>query len=362
LSTENADDDASVSLGMDRSSTCKPGSAACTDRLDLTMSKGGVMCLIIFAVGYSMVMLEDQYVPIRTVPMFLPPTRSLAMDALVLRALRSATRLTNRARAYGSLGIAFNKSVPMTLATGMIWFILASEYKSRSASLALVSAAARHNLLEFSEVRHPRTSSPTHTWSGAHWAEGGGSVGQVFLFLLVAMVYISTMEQMQVFESIKIWMLERGFGLKGMYWMCGLMAFLLAPFADSLTTALLVGAVCARGCAFDRPLPPDARRLVHTEVITIQCSTQTSPPPRSDASQVAMKLMGANKDYVAVSCISIVVACNAGGVISPFGDVTSLMVWQKEKLSFFAFFKLLLPGVVNWLVPAGIMVRLPSPT
>jgi len=72
--------------------------------------------------------------------------------------------------------------------------------------------------------------------------------------------------------------------------------------------------------------------------------------------------MDTNKDYVVVSCISIVVACNAGGVISPFGDVTSLMVWQKEKLSFIAFFNLLLPGIVNWLVPAGIMVRLPSPT
>lgn len=71
--------------------------------------------------------------------------------------------------------------------------------------------------------------------------------------------------------------------------------------------------------------------------------------------------MGTNKDYVVISCISIVVACNAGGVISPFGDVTSLMVWQKEKLRFLTFFKLLVPGIVNWLVPAGIMVRLPSP-
>ena len=152
LSTENGDEDASGSFGMDRSSTCKPGSAACADRLDLTTSKGGVMCLIIFAVGYSMVMLEDQYVPIHTVSMF-------HARALILRALRSATRLTKRARAYGSMGIAFKKSVPMSLATGMIWFILASEYKSRSASLALVSAAARHNLLEFSEVRSPGSSA-----------------------------------------------------------------------------------------------------------------------------------------------------------------------------------------------------------
>jgi Na+/H+ antiporter NhaD/arsenite permease-like protein len=73
--------------------------------------------------------------------------------------------------------------------------------------------------------------------------------------------------------------------------------------------------------------------------------------------QVVMNLMGTNKQYVVCSCISTVVACNAGGVVSPFGDVTSLMVWQKGKLSFLDFLKLLLPAVVNWLVPAFIMVR-----
>ena len=35
--------------------------------------------------------------------------------------------------------------------------------------------------------------------------------------------------------------------------------------------------------------------------------------------------------FVAVSCISIVVAANAGGAFSPFGDITTLMVWQKDK-------------------------------
>jgi hypothetical protein len=67
LATEEGDDEA-TGVGMDRSSTCLPGSAACLDRLDLTTSKGGVMCLVIFAVAYSMVMLEDQYVPLPHAP------------------------------------------------------------------------------------------------------------------------------------------------------------------------------------------------------------------------------------------------------------------------------------------------------
>ncbi len=35
--------------------------------------------------------------------------------------------------------------------------------------------------------------------------------------------------------------------------------------------------------------------------------------------------------FIALSCISIVVAANAGGAFSPFGDITTLMVWQKDK-------------------------------
>jgi Na+/H+ antiporter NhaD/arsenite permease-like protein len=56
-----------------------------------------------------------------------------------------------------------------------------------------------------------------------------------------------------------------------------------------------------------------------------------------------------------MGCIIIVVAANAGGVFSPFGDITSLMVWQKGKLQFLEFFNLFLPSLVNFLVPAVFM-------
>ncbi len=55
------------------------------------------------------------------------------------------------------------------------------------------------------------------------------------------------------------------------------------------------------------------------------------------------------------------VAANAGGAFSPFGDITTLMVWQKNihasngAISFWTFFTLFLPSLVNWLVPAAIM-------
>jgi Na+/H+ antiporter NhaD/arsenite permease-like protein len=66
--------------------------------------------------------------------------------------------------------------------------------------------------------------------------------------------------------------------------------------------------------------------------------------------------VGANSPkFVAIACISIVVAANAGGAFTPFGDITTLMVWQKGKLAFFEFFAIFFPSLVNWLVPAALM-------
>jgi Na+/H+ antiporter NhaD/arsenite permease-like protein len=64
---------------------------------------------------------------------------------------------------------------------------------------------------------------------------------------------------------------------------------------------------------------------------------------------------------VAISCTNIVVAANAGGAFSPFGDITTLMVWQKGMVDFWEFFSLFLPSVVNFVLPAMIM-QLALPT
>ena len=36
-----------------------------------------------------------------------------------------------------------------------------------------------------------------------------------------------------------------------------------------------------------------------------------------------------NPKFVGLGCVNTVVAANAGGAFSPFGDITTLMVWQK---------------------------------
>jgi Na+/H+ antiporter NhaD/arsenite permease-like protein len=64
---------------------------------------------------------------------------------------------------------------------------------------------------------------------------------------------------------------------------------------------------------------------------------------------------------VALGCINLVVAANAGGAFSPFGDITTLMVWQKNivasngPIGFWTFFYLFIPSMVNFLVPAMVM-------
>jgi Na+/H+ antiporter NhaD/arsenite permease-like protein len=66
--------------------------------------------------------------------------------------------------------------------------------------------------------------------------------------------------------------------------------------------------------------------------------------------------VGADKPkFVSIAFINIVVAANAGGAFSPFGDITTLMVWQSGQVKFFEFFALFIPSLINFLIPATIM-------
>jgi len=135
---------------------------------------------------------------------------------------------------------------------------------------------------------------------------------ELMLFLLVAMTYINAMEERRVFDALRSWLIRKGFGFRQLFWLTGILAFFISPVADNLTTALLM-------CA------------------------------------VVMAVGGTNIRFVSIACINIVVAANAGGAFSPFGDITTLMVWQKGIVDFWGFFALFIPSAINFLVPAAIM-------
>ncbi|MEP7172813.1 MAG: sodium:proton antiporter NhaD [Aestuariivirga sp.] len=176
------------------------------------------------------------------------------------------------------------KSKPVLMAAGLIWALIGMAYAAAGLG-DKAEEAAQHVIMEY---------------------------GELFLFLLVAITYVNTLQERRVFDVLRVRLTGRNLSYRSLFWLTGILAFFLSSVLDNLTTALIMGAV----------------------VLAIGAKS-----PR----------------FVAVSCISIVVAANAGGAFSPFGDITTLMVWQKAKLTFFEFFDLFVPSLINWLVPAVIM-------
>ncbi len=176
------------------------------------------------------------------------------------------------------------KSKPVMVAAGLIWVMVAITFNDHG-DTTTAHRLIEHNILEFAEL---------------------------LLFLLAAMTYVNTMEERHVFAALRSYLISKGLSLKGIYWLTGLLAFVISPIADNLTTALVMAAV-------------------------VMAVAKNQPK------------------FIAIGCINIVVAANAGGAFSPFGDITTLMVWQKGLVEFEQFFALFLPSVVNWIVPAFIM-------
>merc|ERR1712167_273682 len=92
-------------------------------------------------------------------------------------------------------------------------------------------------------------------------------------FLLVAMTYINALEERNVFNSLKAWLIKNQFSYRQLFWITGVLAFFLSPLADNLTTALVLCAV----------------------VVAVGISS-----PK----------------FISMACINIVVAANAGGAFS----------------------------------------------
>ncbi len=198
---------------------------------------------------------------------------------------------------------------------------------------ALVTFFLSYLAVLFEEQTHMRKSKPVLLGAGLIWVFIGiiapdygighhelrGAVyhgleeyGSLMLFLLAAMTYIAALQERQVFATLRGKLVAAGMNMRQLFWVTGIFAFFLSPIADNLTTALVLGAV-------------------------------------------VMAVGADNKKFILVACINIVNAANAGGAFSPFGDITTLMVWQAGHVEFFDFFPLFLPSLACFLVPAIIM-------
>ena len=179
------------------------------------------------------------------------------------------------------------KSKPVIFAAAVIWAHVAVLANEAGVSGEELHQAFEHDLKEYAEL---------------------------MLFLLVAMTYINSMAERNVFEALRSWMIRKQFGYKQLFWITGIITFFLSSVADNLTSALLVGAV-------------------------------------------VMAVGADNEKFVSIGFVNLVIAANAGGAFCPFGDITTLMVWQAGYAEFFDFFQLFIPSVVNFVVPAFFMSR-----
>ncbi len=130
-------------------------------------------------------------------------------------------------------------------------------------------------------------------------------IAEIIFFLMVAMTYIETLIERDVFDALKYKLVSNGFTYKKLFWLTGLLAFFISPVADNLTTALILSTV----------------------LLTIEKD---------------------NKQFLVPGAINIVVAANAGGAWSPFGDITTLMAWAAHKGAFADFLYLFPASIIGW--------------
>lgn len=180
--------------------------------------------------------------------------------------------------------IELRKSKPMVLGSAIIWFAICIYY-ALNGQAKVAALAFESNLLAYIEL---------------------------LLFILVSMTYLNAMEERGIFDGLRIWLLNKQFSYRQLFWITGFLAFVLSTVVSGLAVGLLMGAVATA--------------------------------------------VGKNKTkFIGIACVNIVVAVNAGGTFSPLGGISTLFVWQNKILQFAEFFALALPCLVNFLVPAIIM-------
>jgi Na+/H+ antiporter NhaD/arsenite permease-like protein len=180
--------------------------------------------------------------------------------------------------------IELRKSKPMVMGSALVWFAICIYYALHGQA-KIAAVAFESNLLAYIEL---------------------------LLFILVSMTYLNAMEERGIFSGLRIWLLNKQFSYRQLFWFTGFLAFLLSTVVSGLAVGLLMGAV--------------------------------------------VTAVGKNKPkFIGLACVNIVVAVNAGGTFSPLGGISTLFVWQHKILNFSEFFALAIPCLVNFLVPASIM-------
>lgn len=142
--------------------------------------------------------------------------------------------------------------------------------------------------------------------------ENGGEIFSIIIFLLSAMTIVEILVHFQLFDWIRELLMKRKFSQIKIFWILGILTFVLSAFLDNLTTTLIM-------------------------------------------IQIGRKIYK-DKDNFLIFVANTVIAANAGGATSPIGDVTTIMLWLANKFSAIQVIYMgIIPSIVAWIIPQYLM-------
>lgn len=144
--------------------------------------------------------------------------------------------------------------------------------------------------------------------------EGSYEIFELIVFLIGAMTLVEMMAHFRLFDWIQAQLLKLSISNKTLFWILGLITFFSSALLDNLTTTLIMLQI--------------GRHLYIRKV------------------------------NFNIFVINTVIAANAGGAMSPVGDVTTIMLWLDGKFTawqilFYGF----LPSLVAWVLPQALLSR-----
>ena len=152
------------------------------------------------------------------------------------------------------------------------------------------------------------------TYEELHLAimHSSAEIFELIMFLIGAMTLVEMMAHFRFFSWIEAKLIERNISNVSLFWILGFITFCASALLDNLTSTLVMIQI--------------GRHLY-------------------------IKKVNFN-----IYVVNVVIAANAGGAMSPVGDVTTIMLWLAQKFTAWEILiKGILPSLVAWLVPQTLL-------
>ncbi|MEQ6122155.1 sodium:proton antiporter NhaD [Reichenbachiella sp. MALMAid0571] len=144
--------------------------------------------------------------------------------------------------------------------------------------------------------------------------EGSAEIFELIIFLMGAMTIVEMMGHYRFFTWIESKLFELNISNTILFWILGAITFFCSALLDNLTTTLVMLQV---------------------------------------GRQLYLK-----KENFNIYAINVVIAANAGGAMSPVGDVTTIMMWLAHKFTAWQILAYgFLPSLIAWAIPQFILTR-----